>query len=458
MSVEATTILVVDDDSSILELITMRLEASGYEVTTALNEDVAKEAMAGNSFDLSIVDLQLVNQNGIDLMEDFHRISPYMPVVILTAHGTIESAVEAMKKGAYTYLTKPFDPRELILQIERAIENRRLNFEVKRLKGLLKEKYDFANIVTRNEKMLMVLEQVSRIAKAESNVYISGESGTGKELVAKALHLASKRHDNPFVAVNCAAIPENLLESELFGYEKGAFTGAVKDSPGLFSVAHTGTIFLDEIGDLPLPLQAKMLRVLQEKQFSPLGSRRPQSVDVRVVVATNKDLVTAVKKGLFRQDLFYRIHVIPIELPPLRERKDDIPVLTAHFLKKFSKCLGKRIKRLTPSALQRLMLHNWPGNVRELENTIEYAVAMSEDDVIKEDLILKTKGAHEPFMPLKEAREAFDKDYLINLMRLTEGNVSRAAELAGRYRADYYNLLKKYGLKPENFKRRKPSA
>jgi len=454
---EAESILVVDDDANLLELIKMRLEASGYDVTTAVNEDVAKEAMTVRPFDLSLIDLQLVRQDGISLMEELHLIYPDMPIIILTAHGSIESAVEAMRKGAYTYLPKPFDPQELILQIERAIENRRLSSEVKRLKSLVREKYDFANIVTRNEKMKIVLEQVSRAAKVESNVYIFGESGTGKELIAKAIHVASKRRDNPFVVINCAALPESLLENELFGHEKGAFTGAVKYSKGLFSVADTGTLFLDEIGDIPLYIQAKLLRVIQEKQFYPLGSDRPKTVDVRIVVATNRDLESDVKKGRFRQDLFYRIHVIPIGLPPLRERKDDIPLLIDHFLRKFSKVLGGGTRGITPLAIQRLMLHNWPGNVRELENTIEYGVVMGGDDVITEDFILRTKGAHQSFMPLKEAREAFDKDYLVDLMRLTGGNVSRAAGMAGKYRADFYKLLKKYGLKPENFKKRKPA-
>ncbi len=318
-------ILVVDDDRNLLELLKMRLESANYEVTTAAKEEEAIEAVKNSVFDLSIVDLQLLRQDGISLMEEFHLILPDMPVIILTAYGSIESAVEAMKRGAYSYLTKPFDDQDLLLQIERALENRRLNFEIKRLKGLLEERYNFTNMVARSEKMKRVLEMVSQIAKTESTVYIHGESGTGKELIAKAIHLASERKDKPFVPINCAALPETLLESELFGHEKGAFTGAVRSTKGLFTQAHAGTLFLDEIGDMPLSIQAKLLRALQERQFYPVGSEKPVEVDVRVIVATQKDLESDVKQGQFREDLFYRIHVIPIYLPPLREKKKTFP-------------------------------------------------------------------------------------------------------------------------------------
>ena len=447
-------LLIVDDDRNLLELMKMRLESSGYVVTTAPDEDEAKAAAVGEAYDLAILDLQLVRQDGISLMEELHRVRPDMPVIILTAHGSIESAVEAMKRGAFTYLTKPFDASELILHVEHALENRRLASEINRLKGLLTERYDFQHIVARSAAMQTVLEAVSRIAKTESTVYVRGESGTGKELIARVIHLASNRKDKPFVAINCAALPETLLESELFGHEKGAFTGAIKSSKGLFEQAHEGSIFLDEIGDMPLSIQAKFLRVLQERQFYPVGSEQPLEVDVRVIVATNKDLEEHVRQGLFREDLYYRIHVIPIVLPPLRERKEDIPILVDHFLKKFCGQMNKEIKGLTPLAMQRLMLHDWPGNVRELENTIEYALAMTRQDVIAEDLILPAKVApEETIKPLKEARETFEKSYLIRILELTRGNVSRAATLAGKYRADLYNLLKKYLINPSDFKK-----
>ncbi|HWP57252.1 MAG TPA: sigma-54 dependent transcriptional regulator [Candidatus Acidoferrales bacterium] len=449
----ATKILVVDDDRNLLELIRMRLETADYEVSTALNERDALEAVKSQVFDLSIVDLRLMHQDGLELMEQIHLVSPDLPVIILTAHGSIENAVEAMKKGAYSYITKPFEPRDLLFQIEKALENRRLASEIQRLKDLLAERYDFANIIAKSDKMQAVLEAVSRIAKTESTVYLQGESGTGKEVIAKAIHLASDRKDKAFVAINCAAIPETLLESELFGHEKGAFTGAVRSTKGLFTQAHEGTLFLDEIGEMPLSIQAKLLRALEERQFYPIGSEKPVRVDVRVIVATKKDLEEEVKKGEFREDLFYRIHVIPIRLPPLRERKEDIPHLVDHFLKKVAQQMKKTVKGVSPHALQKLMLHDWPGNVRELENTIEYAVAMTQHEIIGEEYILQTKAApHGALKPLKEAKESFEREYLVNLLQVCEGNVSRAAKIAGKYRADFYDLLRKHSLRPQDYK------
>src|SRR5512135_358910 len=386
-------ILVVDDNPNLLELIRMRLESADYDVTATGDEEQAVKAVKEKTFDLCIVDLMLANGDGLTLMDEFRGIHPDVPTIILTAHGSIESAVEAMRRGAFSYLTKPFEPTDLIMQIERALENRKLNSEIKRLKDIINERYDFANIIARSGKMRAVLDVVSRIAKLDSTVHIHGESGTGKELIAKAIHLASDRKDKPFVALNCAALPESLLESELFGHEKGAFTGAVKSTRGLFTQAHGGTLFLDEIGDMPRATQSKLLRVLQERQFYPVGSEVPMAVDVRVIVATNKDLEDQVRKGLFRDDLFYRIHVIPVYLPPLRERKDDIVPLVEHFFKKYSQHMKKDVKGLTPEALRKLMMHDWPGNVRELENTIEYAVAMTQNDIVTEDYMLQGKNA-----------------------------------------------------------------
>lgn len=448
-------LLVVDDDRNLLEIIKMRLESMDYEVIAVRDEEAAKQVATEQVFDLAVIDLQLVHQDGIALMEEIHLLNPDLPVIILTAHGSIESAVEAMKRGAYTYLTKPFDARELSLHVDRALENRRLTSEVNRLKNLLAERYDFKNIVARSKTMHQILETVSRIAQMDSTVHIHGESGTGKELIARAIHLASPRKDKPFVAINCGALPENLLESELFGHEKGSFTGAIKSTRGLFAKAQQGTLFLDEIGDMPPALQVKLLRVLQERQFYPVGSEHPVSVDVRVIVATNKNLMELVRQDLFREDLFYRIHVIPIELPPLRERREDIPLLAESFLKKFSTQMDKKIKGIAPAALQRLMLHEWPGNVRELENTIEYAVVMTNRDVITEDLILPGKAgtAEEVLLPFKEAKDAFEKRYLMRLLELNQGNVSSASTMAGRYRADLYALLKKHDINPGNFKK-----
>jgi two-component system response regulator GlrR len=447
-------ILLVDDDQNFIDLVKMRLESKNYKVTPVLKEEEAIEAVKEQTFDVSLVDLQLSHQDGISLMERLHSILPEMPVIIITAHGSIESVVDAMKRGAYSYITKPFNPPDLLLQIEKALENRRLTSEIKRLKSLLKERYEFANIVAKSEKMQGVLEVVSRIAQTDSTVYIHGESGTGKELIAKAIHVTSDRRDEPFVAINCAALPENLLESELFGHEKGAFTGAIRSKRGLFTQGHEGTIFLDEIGDMALSIQGKLLRVLQERQFYPVGSERSVEVDIRVIVATQKDLADQVKQGLFREDLFYRIHVVPIHLPPLRERKEDIPSLVDYFLRVFSQQMNKEVKRLSPKAMQKLMLHEWPGNVRELENTIEYAMAMTQQDIISEDLIFEAKIpiSRESIKPLREARDEFEKEYLIRLLELCEGNVTNASKVAGKHRVDFYDLLKKHGLKTEDFR------
>lgn len=468
----AGKILVVDDDENLLELARTNLTSADYKVATTRKAEDAIGAATGDVFDLSIVDLRLADYDGMSLMEQLHSIHPEMPVIILTGYGSIESAVEAIKKGAYTYITKPFDSHELLFQIGRALENRRLNSEVRRLKGLLKERYDFDNIVAKSEKMQRVLEAVSHIAKTESTVFIHGESGTGKEVTAKAIHLASQRKDEPFVAINCAAIPETLLESELFGHEKGSFTGAVRSTKGLFTQANKGTIFLDELGDMPLSIQAKLLRALEERQFYPVGSEKPVQVDVRLIVATKTNLEEAVKNGLFREDLFYRIHVIPIRLPPLRERKDDIPHLVDHFLKKICAPMKKDVKGISPQGMRKLMLHDWPGNVRELENTLEYAVAMTHQDVIQEDLILPTDTSTHAatanldlatrLLPeegsttsLKEARAEFEKVYLIRLLELCDGGAAKAAQIAGKYRADFYDLLKKHGIKIQDFKKPK---
>jgi two-component system response regulator GlrR len=446
-------VLVVDDDETILKLIKMRLEVEGYGVETASSAEVALELAQAEAFDIALLDYKLADKNGIALMTDLFQLNPEMPVIILTAYGTIKGAVEAMKKGAYGYIAKPFDYDELLLQIRKCSEKSGLSKEVRRLRKLVEERYSFENIIGKSEVIGRLLDQVAQAAQVDSFVYISGESGTGKELVAKSLHLASSRKNGPFVAVNCAAIPETLLESELFGYEKGAFTGATQSRRGLLAQAEGGTFFMDEISEMPLTMQAKLLRVLGEMVFYPLGSNRTVNVDTRIVAASNKNLEEEVKLGRFREDLFYRIHVIHIRVPPLRERKEDIPLLARYFFKKYADKMKKEAVGFSQGAFQKLMAYDWPGNVRELENCVESAVAMTGKKVISEDLVLQGKASNlSGPLAFKDAKTEFERQYLIHLMEIAEGNVSQAAKLAGKYRADLYELLKKHGLDPEEFR------
>lgn len=455
MSDHKGKILVVDDDRNILKVIQMRLESEGFHVTKTTGAEKALELAEQEPFDLAMIDLKLDDQDGIRLMQNIRHIIPDLPVIILTAHGTINSAVDAMKKGAHSYLTKPFDGHELLMQINNCLETSKLSKEVKQLQRLVKEKYGFDNIIGRSEKMKKVFEQVTLAAATDSNVYIEGKSGTGKELIAKTLHIASDRKDDPFIALNCAAIPENLMESEFFGYEKGAFTGADKSKKGLIAEASFGTFFLDEISEMPLSMQVKVLRVLEEKEFYPVGGRQIEKMNARIIAASNKNLEQEVKNGLFREDLYYRIHVIPIKLPTLNERKEDIPILSRHFLKKYSEEMGKKVNAFSTDAMQKLISYPWPGNIRELENTIECAMAMAKSNIITGDLILQTQNVHsESLKSFKDAKEHFEKNYLIQLFELTKGNVSHAAQLAGKYRADVYELIKKYQFKLADFRKK----
>jgi two-component system response regulator GlrR len=335
------------------------------------------------------------------------------------------------------------------------LEKTKLTKEIKSLKKVVKNRFGFDSIIGRSQKMEEVLEQVTKAADSDSTIIIEGESGTGKELIAQTLHLASPRADKPFVAINCAAIPETLFESEMFGYEKGAFTGAVQNKEGLMFQAQGGTFFLDEISEMPLSMQVKLLRVMQEKEFFPVGGTKTIKMDIRFIASTNKNLKEEVKKGTFREDLFYRIHVIDIHLPPLRERQGDVPVLSHFFLDKLSKEMNKEITGFSAPALQKLMLHSWPGNVRELQNTVESAIAMATENIISEELILPAlKTEVNNLKPLKDAKENFERNYLLQLIELTEGNMAQAARLAGKYRADLYELLKKYDLKPSNYRKK----
>jgi len=454
-------ILVVDDEPNIRELIQMRLASQGYEVIATANGAEALSAAKRAVLDLAIVDLKLgPEENGLRVMEQLFLINPQLPVIILTAHGSIENAVEAVKKGAYSYLTKPYKPEELILHIKNALEKQRLSQRVATLEAMLQERFQAKSIVAQSPRMKEALEQVERAAQTDATIAIYGESGTGKELIAQIIHLQSRRSRGPFVALNCGALPEGLLENELFGHTRGAYTDARETRLGLFAQADKGTIFLDEIGDTSPALQVKLLRVLQERELRPLGGERAIKVDVRVIVASNRDLRQAVEKGAFREDLFYRIHVVPIYLPPLRERREDIPLLVDLFVQQFRAEMGKEVTGVAPAAMQKMMLYHWPGNVRELKNVIERAVILTTHSLIDEqDLMHMTRAgdgqssaAGTGYPAYKDAKEDFEKGYLIQLLSQVKGNVVQAAKLAQRYRGDFYRLMKKYGLKAEDFK------
>lgn len=449
-------ILIVDDDASILKVLKLRLEAGGYAVFTAMGMEEAVAAAKESVFDLALLDYKLDDGNGITLMEELKSVIPELQVIILTAHGTIKNAVAAMEKGAFTYLTKPFDDAELMLQVKNCLEKSSLSREVETLRSMVSNQLGFENIVCKSESMLKVLKLVKQAAATDSTVLISGESGTGKELIAKSVHLESARRKNAFVAVNCAALPESLFESELFGYEKGAFTGAIKSKAGFLVKAQKGTFFFDEISEIPISMQAKLLRVLQENEFYPLGSNKTVSLDTRLIAATNKDLEQEVAEGRFREDLFYRIHVIPINIPPLRERLECIPHLADHFLREYGLRMQKRIRKISEAGMAKILQHPWPGNVRELKNVIEYAVAMSDSSIIGEDLILQKphEKKNEYIKPFKKAKKEFEMEYLRKLLSLTDGNVSKAAKMAGKYRADFYELMKKYKLEIHEFRSR----
>ena len=447
-------LLVVDDDLNILKVLKLRLESEGYRVETASEIAEAKNLVERNEYELAILDMKFSGGTGIELMKSIREVNCDLPVIILTAYGTIESAVEAMKEGAYIYLTKPFDYRELLLQIRNGIEKSNLSREVRRLRDILNQGHDVRNIIGRSGAMTQALDLAALAAQSDSSVFISGESGTGKGMIAGAVHHLSRRKDKPFVSLNCAAIPETLLESELFGFEKGAFTGAASSKKGFFLQAHEGTIFLDEISEIPLPMQGKLLKAIEEKEFYPLGAQKTVKADIRIVSASNKDIEKEVEEGRFRRDLFYRIRVIPIVMPPLRDRKEDIPLLAEHFLGKSAAKMNKKKKSLAPEALKKIVAYSWPGNVRELENVIECAAVMAKGDVIREDVLIIASQKEEggAFRSFKESKQDFERNYLIELMKISRGNVSQAAKLAGKYRADLYALLEKYNLNPLDFR------
>jgi len=440
-------LLLVDDDPDLLKLISLRLTSAGYRVRSAGSGEAALAAIAVTRPALVISDLKMPGIDGLQLFEAIHRKHPALPVIILTAHGTIPEAVSATQRGVFGFLTKPFDSQELLQKVAAAVS----------LSGddpsAASDDEWRSGIITRSPAMEDLLRQAKLVADSDAAVLITGESGTGKELLAQAIHRASRRGARPFVAVNCGAIPGELLESELFGHSRGAFTGAVQAHKGLFQAADGGTLLLDEIGDMPMPLQVKLLRVLQQGEVRPVGSTQAIPVNVRVISATHRDLEAQRTAGLFREDLYYRLNVVSLHLPSLAERREDIPVLAAHFLRKLAERYRKAVPALAPDAQQALVAAPWPGNVRQLLNLLEQAVALTTTGVIPATLVqsaLREDAA--ALVPFEEARKTFERDYLVRLLKITGGNVTQAAQLAKRNRTEFYKLLQRHSLEPAMFK------
>lgn len=448
-------LLVVDDDADLLKLLSMRLDAAGYEVTAVASAEAALTHLAVQRPALVLSDVQLPGMDGLALFDAIRERHPALPVILLTAHGTIPDAVAATARGVYTYLTKPFDGRALLDTIAQALT-------LTAPQGDAQETGDTEwrqGIVSRSNVMAEVLAEAKLVAASQASVLIRGESGTGKELLARAIHAASPRAGKPFVAVNCGAIPEALLESELFGHVKGAFTGAVSHHRGLFQAADGGTLLLDEIGDMPLPLQVKLLRVLQEQQVRPVGSSESVPIDVRILSATHRDLDVAMAEGLFREDLYYRLNVVSLTLPSLSERREDIPLLAQHLLTRLADKYNKRLNGFAPEAMKALSMATWPGNVRQLHNVVEQVCALATSPLIP--LSLVQRALRVPSMEVlsyAQARERFEREYLVGLLKLTDGNVADAARLAERNRTEFYRLLQRNGLNPGLFRADPPVA
>jgi len=444
-------ILIVDDDPALLRLLSLRLH---YEGHTAIEANSGAAALARLDQELPhilITDLRMPGMDGLQLFEAVHRRFPLLPVLILTANGTIPDAVHAMQRGVFGYVTKPFEGLDLMREVDRALEaSSTLGAD---MPGELPGEAWREAIITRSPRMEKLLAEARLMAQSDASVLIHGQSGTGKELLARALHASSTRHQEALVAVNCGAIPENLVESELFGHVKGAFTGAVRDSVGLFTSAHRGTIFLDEVADLPLAMQVKLLRVLQEREVRPVGAAKSHKVDVRVISASNRRLEDEVAAGRFREDLFYRLHVVGLSLPPLAERREDIPLLANHFMRSLSLRYARSLTAFAPGALEQLSTAPWPGNVRQLQNVVEKCVVLCTGSLIPAALVqsaLTSQGGE--MLPLDEARKEFERDYLTRLLKITNGNVTQAAKLARRNRTDFYALLARHQLDAASFK------
>ncbi len=440
------TVLVVDDDPDLLKLLALRLTAAGYSAQTAESGERALAVIAVSRPDVVVTDLKMGGMDGLALFEAIQRTAPTLPVIILTAHGTIPEAVDATRRGVFGFLPKPFESRELLAQVEQA-----LKLSSSSPAGAAEAWR--AGIVTASPQIEDLLRRARLVAQSDASVLIVGASGAGKELLARAIHRAGKRCDAPFVAVNCAAIPEPLLESELFGHRKGAFTGATYDHKGLFQSADGGTVFLDEIGDMPVALQVKLLRALQEREVRPVGATQSVPVDVRIVSATHRNLEERVARGEFREDLYYRLNVVSFTVPGLAERREDIVPLAQHFLAATAARYGKDVRAFAPEALELLIAAPWPGNVRQLANAVEQAVALATSPILPAALVAAAlKSEPVGLTPLDEAKRAFERDYLVRILRLTRGNVSQAARLAQRNRTEFYKLLERHQLQPGMFK------
>ena len=438
-------VLLVDDDDSLLQLLAMRLEAAGYTVRTAHSGAEALSRIGEQAPAVVVTDLRMPGMDGIELFRRIHARWNQLPVIMLTAHGTIPDAVMATQSGVFSFLTKPVDKKDLLLAIEKALQFGGGNVAMSEAWA--------SGIITQSVRMHELLQQVRLVAASEANVLISGASGSGKELLAQAVHRASPRARAPWIAVNCAAIPQELFESELFGHVRGAFTGAVSDKIGLVRAAEGGTLFLDEIGDMPLAVQAKLLRVLQERRVRPVGEARDFAVNIRVIAATHRDLHQEVIAGRFREDLFYRINVVTLSVPPLDERKEDIPLLVEHFLAQVAQRSGQPKKRFAQDALQHLVAMSWPGNVRELANVVERCAALTPAPLISQETVAQATVRQEAApLSLSNAKKAFERDYLIQTLKLAGGNITLAAMYADRNRSDFHKLLKKHGIDVEMFR------
>ena len=446
MTASIPAVMVVDDDAALLRLLTLRLDSAGYNPIGVRSGEEALSRLSVSRPCAVITDLRMQGVDGMALFDRIHQNDPSLPVIILTAHGTIPDAVAAAQSGVFGYLTKPFEASELLDLLARAVRAGGLH-------SADSAQVRFSSIITASPLMTALLSEVRLVAASDANILIHGESGTGKEMFARAVHQASGRRRGPFVAINCAAIPEALLESELFGHAKGAFTGATAHHKGLFQATQGGTVFLDEIGDMPLPLQAKLLRVLQEREVRPLGTNQTFPLDVRIVSATHRDLETAIAETAFREDLYYRLNVVTLHIPPLRERREDILPLANHFLGEMRERYGRNVTGFAPDAIDFLMQSDWPGNVRQLMNVVEQCCALCVTKQIPGLLVARAlRKEPERILSYAEAKDRFERDYLVRLMKLTGGQVSEAARLAQRNRTEFYRLLQKHSLSPALFK------